>query len=371
VPAQDAMTELNGVVKALDAGTPPAVASAAFKSMLARLPRGSSLSSQGKTDLRKLFAWVKKKGLQKLQDELFEIRFGIELEDAWYRNKDKNDIDTLWRLLKDLPDAHVEGNAKLEEINLGNFDGGFYSPSTMEIELGAGILSHRESFEDTLRHEVGHAVHEANPGLIDGWLWQRFGWSMFPTNQAGIDDWIAQMGAATGYARLSAAQKAQVRSLVRQCCGEGEAWSGPAKPSAPAGSPWAAAGFGPRLAFEKTPEEWYSGSEHWYVAGDKAFAYNFWYAQPMCVNVATLDFVRRQMPDAYAAMSPAEFFAELYALYFDLDDPQRKNIPKDVAAWMKKNLGKADATQPLRPKSATSRTKVKRPTPPKPRRPST
>lgn len=55
------------------------------------------------------------------------------------------------------------------------------------------------------------------------------------------------------------------------------------------------------------------------------------------------------MPDRYAAMSPFEFFAELYALYYDLDDPQRKNIPKDVSDWPGARIGVAETSQPARP----------------------
>ncbi len=361
LPSQDAVAELHSTVLALARGAAPAVESTEFKSMLARLPKGSSLSSQGKTDLRKLFNWVKKQGLQKLQDELFEIRFGVELEDSWYRNNDKNDIDTLWRLLKNLPDSHVEGNSKLAEINLGHGSGGFFSPSSMEIEIGASLLAHKENFEDTLRHEVGHAVHEANGDLIDGWLWSRFGFAMFPPSQQGIDDWAAQMGAGAGYAGLNATQKAHVRALIRQAVGPTEEWGPTVTPNAPAGSPWRGADFGPRLAYERSGRDWYANNANWYRANGKAFAFNFWYGMLMCVNEATLELVNGQMPDSYAAMSPAEFFAEIYALFYDLNDPQRKNIPADVMAWMKAKLGKAVATQPARPKSATSKTALKRP----------
>lgn len=362
VPSQDAVADLHAVVLALAAGRAPDVKGTAFKAMLQRLPRGSSLSGQGKTDLRKLFDWVKRQpAMGALQDELFEIRFGVELEDSWYRNRDKDDIDTLWRLLKNLPDSHVEGNSKLEEINLGHGGGGFYSPSTMEIELGASLLAHKESFEDTLRHEVGHAVHEAHLELVDGWLWSRFGFVMFPATAQGIDDWIAQMGPATGYARMGAAQKAQIRALVRQAIGPGEQWGPSAMPSAPPDSAWRAQGFGPRLAFEQTGASWYENSRRWYRVNGKAFAINFWYAQPMCVDESTLDFIQDRMPDPYAAMSPAEFFAELYALVYDLDDPQRAQVPADLLAWMKAKLGAPARTQPARPRTASSKSAIRRP----------
>jgi hypothetical protein len=100
LPSQDAVAELHRIVLALGQGQPPDPASAAFRTLLARLPRGTALSGQAKKDLRSLFLWAKAQNQQKLQDELFELRFGIALEDAWYRNSDKDDIDTLWRLLK-------------------------------------------------------------------------------------------------------------------------------------------------------------------------------------------------------------------------------------------------------------------------------
>ena len=115
---------------------------------------------------------------------------------------------------------------------------------------------------------------------------------------------------------------------------------------------WKDAGFGPRLAFENSGSNWYENTAQWYRANGRAFAVNFWYASLLCVSEATLDFITGRMPDAYAAMSPAEFFAELYALYHDIGDPQRKNIPADVASWLKTKLGGASNQQPARPRSA-------------------
>lgn len=340
LPSQDAVAQLHELVGALRKGQAPNPAGAAFKALLKRLPRGSALSGQGKQDLRTLFLWAKKKNLQKLQDQLFELRFGVALEDSWYRNDDKNDIDTLWRLLKNLPDSHVEGNAKLAEISLDlGGGGGSFSPGSLEIEIGSTELVMKERFEDTLRHEVGHAVHEAHPDLINGWLWDRFGWASFEPTQGGIDDWVALMGAGSGWGALNAAQKTQMRALIRQACGEGSVWKPTVTPNPPAGSPWRERGFGPRLAFEQSGENWYEHHAGWYRAGQRAFALNFWYGTLMCVSTSTLDFIAERMPDSYSAMSPAEFFAELYAVVYDMDDPRRKKLPADVLTFFADKLG--------------------------------
>ena len=59
------------------------------------------------------------------------------------------------------------------------------------------------------------------------------------------------------------------------------------------------------------------------------------------------------------AMSPAEYFAELYALYYDIGDKQRKNIPADVKKWLDGQLGEAERTQPSKPVAAGSRAGVR------------
>ena len=46
----------------------------------------------------------------------------------------------------------------------------------------------------------------------------------------------------------------------------------------------------------------------------------------MVVDTAALNLVAK-MPDNYAAMSHYEFFAEMYVLYYDYDDPKRKPSP--------------------------------------------
>ena len=119
-----------------------------------------------------------------------------------------------------------------------------------------------------------------------------------------------------------------------------------ATPSLPPGHPWHRPDFGPRLACEKTPAYWYRGFREWHRANGYAFFLNYWYKTLIAVKTETLDLVAR-MPDAYAAMSQFEFFAELYALYYDLDDPQRAQIPADVGQWFDSNIGTAAGGAPM------------------------
>lgn len=344
-PQPTALDRLRAYAEAAAAGHAIDTNETAFQQMLSGVPRGSHLPSWAKQSLRVLFEYAKKNDLQQLEDALFEIRFGIELEDDWSANSDKNDIDTLWQLLKDLPDTNVEGNTKIHELLLDvGKGGGLYDPNSHDISIGSKELATRERFEDVVRHEVGHAVHEMRPDLVNGWLEERFGWRIFG-NQSddAIDAWVGLMG---GWGSLTASQQKDVRKALRTALGDKSGWDPGPTPSLPPGHPWHGSKFGPRLAFEKTGSNWYQNYQTWYRAGGKAFYLNYWYKTLMVVDEATLDLVK-QMPDSYAAMSHYEFFAELYALYFDLDDPKRPAIPADVRQWIDTNIGQPEPGAPM------------------------
>lgn len=282
-----------------------------------------------------LFDYARKAKDGRAQDALFEVRFGFELEDEWARNRRADDIDTIWDLLEALPPSNVEGNSRIEDLQLEKGEEGAWYGNDV-IAIGEKELRERESFEDVLRHEVGHAVHEQRAAIIDPWLEQRFGWRKFDTSVAGIDGWVRLMG---GWRGLPEDEQAHVRQLLRQALGGGESWVAGKAPDPPDGQPWWGKTFGPRLAYEKTGDDWYLNHAQWYRYRGRAFFLNYWYAQLMVVDAKTLDLVAK-MPDAYAAMSHFEFFAELYALYYDVDDPKRKAIPPDVRRWLDQHVGR-------------------------------
>lgn len=337
-PQPSALSALRGYAEQLDLGATIDPRTKAFGRMLDGLPRGNHLPSWAKRDLQKLFGFARSRADGELQDRLFEIRFGVELEDDWATNNDETDIDTLWKLLRDLPDSNVEGNTKLNEILLDSGGGGGYEFASHDISIGSEELRDREGFEDVVRHEVGHAVHEKKKLDVDKWLSSRFGWRMFEASDAGIDAWVELMG---GWGAVAGSERRQCRAALRSVLGDGSSWTPGPRPHLPSTHAWNAATFGPRLAYEKTGRDWFVNYATWHRAAGRAFFLNYWYATLVAVDVETLDLVAR-MPDAYASMSPLEFFAELYALYYDLDDPKRDAIPVDVVTWMKKHIGAAE-----------------------------
>ena len=332
------LSHLRDFAEQVNAGNEIDTTSPEFTFMLdaGNLPRGSHLPFWAKQDLRTLLAYARQRNLD-CQDELFEIRFDTFLSDDWTQNDNQDDIPTLWQLFENLPDTNVEGNTFIHELILESSGSGRYSPTTHDIFIGEGMLSKREKFEDIVRHEIGHGVYEKFKDAIQPWLISKFGWQMFESDDDNMDKWIALLG---GWGSVTESQKVQVREHLREALGPGKTFSKLSDPQpASDDDPWKQEEFAPRKVFDKTPHEWYRHNNKWHIHEDKAFFFNFYYRGLSVVNVSTLELVR-QMPSNYAAMSPFEFFAELYALYYDEDDPLRKNIPADIMSWLDDNVSR-------------------------------
>lgn len=334
-----ALARLEDYAERVRRGGTISIDSPEYRQMREYLPRGNNLPAWAKKDLRTLFEFAKDSINQELQDDLFEIRFGIDLKDEWSTNADLGDINTLWQLLRDLPDTNVEGNTEIAQIRLGVGDKtSFYNSELDIISISSQILSDQDVFEDTVRHEVGHAVHDLKSSLVDDWLESQFGWLTFGVSDDEIDQWVNLMG---GWGTPKPVEIRQMRRHLRTVLGPGDSLKPPSPiPVLPDGHPWNEEDFGPRLATEKTGANWYENFDKWHRFDGKAFFLNYSYQQFMVVNETALDLVA-QMPDPYAAMSNFEFFAELYALYYDLDDPKRSVIPPDIRAWLESNIGAA------------------------------
>lgn len=298
-----------------------------FTRMVCRLPRGAKLPGWGKRALRVLFNRAKALGETGLQDTLFQLRFDVDLDDEWARNEDPDDVDTLWQLLRELPDSHVEGNVRFRSIALEPGSGGSYTAQTKAVSIGAGALTNDEAFQDVVRHEVGHAVHAGHTEAVDDWLAREFGWRLFAADDEGVEAWAAQMGS---FRQLERRQRCDVVRHIQSCLGRGASWTPGPRPGVAADDVWYGRNFGPRLVYEGSPARWFLQSQLWYREEGRAFALNYWYGQPMVVHASTIELVVTAMPSLYALMSPQEFFAEIYALYYDLDDPLRARLPVSV-----------------------------------------
>lgn len=353
-----ALDTLRDCAATLEAGEPVNLKSKDFVTMCQRLPRASELPEWAKADLRTLFDYARSKKNDKAQDLLFEVRFGIKLDDEWATNNDPDDIDTIWKLLRNVPIDNIERNVKLREIDLSasDPDGAYYDGGVIQIGT-AYLKGSKEVFEDTLRHEVGHAVHEDKSKLVDPWLIETFGWQHFAKTQAGINRWIELMGGWNAWGPVTASQRVEISNALFEQLGDGSQWKPGKLPKFPADHPWNRDNFGPRLAAKQSMADWYKSFSGWHRINGLAFYLNYWYAELYVVKESTLDLIAN-MPSPYAAMSHFEFFAELYALYYDLDDPKRSIIPADAAKWLDENIGIPSPDNPA-PNPTTSKKKKK------------
>lgn len=341
-PVTVALSSLKDYEKIIEDGNKINVREKEFKNMLKYLPRGSQLPSWAKKSLQKLFTYIKKNHPGPLEKVFFEIRFDRELDDDWYKNDDPDDIDTLWKLLQHLPDTNVEGNTQINDLLIDKGEGGgWYDPNTNDIGIGSEEIYDKDQFENTVLHEVGHAVHEQKQKLVDKWLEKQFGWQTFDTNDRDIDAWVNLMG---GYGELTSEQKKDVRDFLRRSIGEGDRWEPPRRVPVPKNHPCYDEDYAPRRACDFSKADWHESFKTWFRQNNKAFVLNFYYKKFMVVNETTLELIKK-MPSNYAAMSPMEFFAELYALYYD---PNKKylgkkiDLPDYIEKWFRQNIGIAD-----------------------------
>ena len=349
-PQPTALGQLHDCAQAIKAGMQIDTASAAFKTMVLGLPKGAHLPAPAKQDLAVLFEYAHQHDLSDLEATLFNVRYDHTLAGDWTLNKDPNDIATLYNLLSTLPVTNVEGNTSINQIFLDGTSGGMYATTTHDIHIGEGLLPPASGFARTVLHEVGHSVEDHYYAKVAPWIATRFGWQMLgvwkgsPAQwQPLIDQWVGMMG---GWGAATPAERNDMRGWIVTALGRGSSWDPGPMPNPPAGHIWLSPNYGPRLAVEHTHDHWYQHAAEWFSYGGKKFFLNYWYATLGVVDETTVTVIGK-MPWNYAAMSPAEFFAELYAAFFNTDHRNIAFMPQDVADWISANIGTAQPNAPL------------------------
>lgn len=326
-PQTKALSYLDEISKSIEQENDVDLDGEKLTTIILYAPRGQHLPSWAKRALRIIQAYARKHNRSDIEQKIFELRFDIILEDEWAYNNNPTDIPTLWDLLKKLPETDVEGNTSIERIDLIEGSGGYYE-SNGTISIGSELLHYEEDFANTVRHEIAHGVHEKSYAEITNWLESRFGWKEFDLSDTGINQWVELMG---GWGEVDTLTQNEVRSFLREAVGNGGSWN-----QVPVQGPfrhiWNSSSFGPGEAARRTTTSWYENHRLWWRFGGNAFFLNYWYASLMVVSEEALNMVEI-MPSNYAVMSPAEFYAELYALYYNSNDPNRENLPADLLDW--------------------------------------
>jgi CpXC protein len=112
------LTRLQSLAKQIRHGRALDMRSSAFRQTIASLPHGGHLPPSAKRDLQVLLDYAKRKNLHDVEDDLFEIRFGMELETMWSNRRKHGDNQMLEELLRSFPDINGESNTFMSEMLL-------------------------------------------------------------------------------------------------------------------------------------------------------------------------------------------------------------------------------------------------------------
>src|SRR5262249_40295204 len=97
---------------------------------------------------------------------LFEVRFGHKALDV-SSNWTADNLKLTWRALSELPVKDVTLNNAITTFTAVAGGGGTYSGS---VNIGQDTGGDSEYLEHTVRHEVGHGVHEQIKDEVNPWL---------------------------------------------------------------------------------------------------------------------------------------------------------------------------------------------------------
>lgn len=323
------------------------------------LPKGGGLTLAEKAAMLRLVTADNAEAIT-----LFPIRFNKPLTGTW------NALDVLgvWTQLDVLPDADVSANTVLAAFQAIAGDAGFWSGGNT-IKLGAGLRTSTMGptrLPHTVRHEVGHAVHDMLAATVNPWLRQGVQFWYHAGGTAGIAQMIADFGGwpatymndqnvATPF---GAAEKALVNNMLANHINS-NAWTAKTTlPTAPTRTPgiagpvsaaeqlrlvWDAMPAGLRQSFAGSTPNWFNQYTT-HPRGTNGFTFwNHWYSKPYYFGPVAKAAIAAT-GDNYSAMSEKEFFANCYAEYFE--DPagaQDKtkwggSLSADVKSFFKEHI---------------------------------
>lgn len=321
-------------------------ASGAWDKVLQSLPKGDQLAAATKAAMYKLV----KDDQVELADakKLFEIRFKHPLKDktgSWTMAN----IKVVWHQLDHLPEQDVSDETIFTAFYAIAGGGGFYTWG--DIELGEDIDA--THMPHTVRHEVGHGVHDHLQGQVNPWLQNDMSFWYTGTDDGGLESWVQGLGGYPDkYVGPDAKEypfddtaKAWVKSMIRSYTGSGS-WD-PARATPDEGegdwqkAMWAAMPETVKNACAQSVSYWYTNWRNFQVGTDgKKYFLNHWYNRAYTIGPTASNAIEATGED-YTSMSEYEFFANCYAEYFEepegVDDASKwgGSLPSSVQDFFK------------------------------------
>lgn len=312
---------------------------------IGELPRGASMSPAARATLRR----YKDLWPPEVAKLAFEQRFGHSLESRWEVTAtpgteagwldifmgnatlvdwNADEIRIVWDQLDVLPDADVTGNTVLRSLVAirHNWAGGFWASPDIQIRMGAA--GNPTALEHTIRHEIGHSVHEGPlAGSINSWLQNDVGFWYGASQRDGFLELINALGgwpatwtdaAGTAVPFVAADQTAILDMLAahsggtRALTATGTPLPNVAAPANDTDRKWAAMDARIQSCFALSANNWYNQYATW----PDGRMYNHYYERAYQMSAFGKTVVAAT-GDNYTAMSEGEFFANCYAEYFE------------------------------------------------------
>lgn len=319
------------------------------------LPRGAALDSGTRSALYRA-AFHANLPVSEIS-RLFGIRFAhaaVSGNTDWTRDN----LLATWRQLDVLPDQDVTTNNVYKAFTAVSGGGGLYGHSAQAggtaIQIGQGnsptYLAH------TVRHEVGHAVHDQIKGTVNPWLQRDMEFWYYGGGADDMLTWLRQVGTFPTTYRTNDGksgtfgdpQALEVARMVESWVGMAS-W-GPTRANVTDGQPadkvalWNALPDSMKNAVVQSRANWYSNYTNFQTgSNNRQYFLNHWYHRAYYIGRRA-----RQTIDAtgenYTAMSEFEFFANCYAEFFK--DPAGYtdnskwggNLPADVKQFFRNHV---------------------------------
>ncbi len=317
----------NGVKMLLDAHK--------WDGIVSKLPAGGQLSAETQEAMPPI-VHTRLLGFDQLA-LLFKKRFDRVLTSEQAAELSYDAIVMVWKQLDRLPTADVSETTTLAVISFIQGGAGFYTGKHPGVggKVELGLAASQEHIEHTVRHEIGHGVHDQLQGVVDTWLRNDIGMWYGELDDDGVDQLIAEIGGypATyqdqhGVARpFGPSQKQVIRAIVQQYTNYAS-WD-PAPINLSASQRRTMDGVaGLEDTLSQSTSYWYDNYENFHrgAGGNRLFV-NHWYHKWFWISDKAKSVIDSTGQN-YSAMSEKELFANSYAEYFK--DPAGK---KDPTKW--------------------------------------
>ena len=346
--------------------------------LVAALPVGGALSEWQEAMLHSVFLSVPDSDLARLE-ALFEKRFDMDLK-ALEPEADQEQVGVewdapqlrrMWTVLMNLPEADVEDNESIDSMerytnpNSNSMGGWFWGRGGDEDQIAMGFETSQINdtvtwmeeadavqgdvyFDQALRHEVGHAVDDRD-GIMDSAQGDAVcgSWKVNHATDKIAKIWLMASGGLLG--SLEGGERDAAHAVMVQCMNDEDSSTFVAEI---AGLPfWQKKGIDGllgKVAEAKVSKQLiYALNDPWYSDDQMGHHVRGTIYQKSYEGYWTSYRVKakRHRVSSYQWRAPGEWFAEVYATYYDPRFPRGSRLAEPVRKWFEKHTSTPSAPE--------------------------